>query len=189
MLPKIHIQIERWKKNVEYGVYVSNLGRVRLLKNKEILVPRVDQKGYSRVFTEHGPRTVHRLVAYTWLGGKRNENFNVDHINGNKRDNSVKNLRWVTVEVNDQYADFNRVNINSSIDEQSPIEEVENFEKQLKNGIIKIKVDGISKDFTQLMNISHDGDKPKKKVYLGKILAAIKCDETYGGHKFEIERI
>lgn len=188
MLPKIHIQVEKWRKNVEYGVYVSNLGRVRLLKNKEILVPRIDQKGYARVFTERGPRTVHRLVAYTWLGGKRNENFNIDHINGNKRDNRVKNLRWVTIDVNEQYAEFNRIDAVPADKEESPIEEIELFEKELKNEMVRIKLNNTPLTWTELMELSWTGIRPKKKVFLAKLLEAINNNQPYGGYNFTLER-
>lgn len=106
MFPRIHLSIERWRKNEEYGVWVSNMGHVRLIKNKQRLEPRIGRKGYCKVFTEQGPVSVHRLVAYTWLGDMRNEKYTVDHINSNKRDNSVKNLRWVSKEINEQYAAF-----------------------------------------------------------------------------------
>jgi len=123
MLPKIHLSIERWRKNSEYGVWVSNQGNVKLIKNKQALNPRIDEKGYCIVFTQQGAVFVHRLVAYTWLGGKRNAKYNVDHINSNKRDNSVKNLRWVTKEVNLAYAAFTQC----KVVEQTCIEEREDI--------------------------------------------------------------
>ena len=123
MLPRFHFSIERWRKNTEYGVWVSNQGNVRLIKNRQILNPRINEKGYSMVFTDQGAIFVHRLVAYTWLGGKRNAKYNVDHINSNKRDNSVKNLRWVTKEVNLAYAAFTKCNAieKTCIEEQEDI--------------------------------------------------------------------
>lgn len=106
MLPNFHFSIERWRKNEEYGVWVSTHGRIRLIQNKEFLNIRIDKKGYCTVFTNKGPQLVHRLVAYTWLGGKRNEKYNIDHINSNKRDNSIKNLRWIECELNTAYARY-----------------------------------------------------------------------------------
>ena len=44
--------------------------------------------------------TVHRLVAETFLGYQ--ENKEVDHIDGNKLNNKVSNLRWITHERNCQ---------------------------------------------------------------------------------------
>ena len=46
-------------------------------------------------------RTVHRLVAEVWIpNGNYVENYIVDHIDGNKVNNSVKNLRWVSSNIN-----------------------------------------------------------------------------------------
>ena len=106
MFPRIHISLERWRKNKEFGVWVSNQGRVRLIKNKKYLEPRLNEKGYFYVFTDKGAQAVHRLVAYTWLGDKREATYTVDHINSNKRDNSVSNLRWLAEETNQDYAQY-----------------------------------------------------------------------------------
>ena len=127
MFPKFHFSIERWRKNNEYGVWVSNQGNVKLIKNKETLYPRINEGGYCMVFTEQGAIFVHRLVAYTWLGGKRNAKYNIDHINSNKRDNSVKNLRWVTREVNLAYAAFTQCKSIVETNPQTSTEETEDI--------------------------------------------------------------
>jgi len=106
MLPRFHFSIERWRKNKDYEVWVSNYGRIRLIKNKKELDPRIDQSGYCVVFTKRGVCRVHTLVALTWLGEKPNKDFTIDHISTNKRDNSVKNLRWVEHSVNSDYSQF-----------------------------------------------------------------------------------
>ena len=141
MFPKIHISIERWRKNEEYGVYVSNMGRVRALRTKEDLNARINQSGYSIVFTDKGSEFVHRLVAYTWLGGERNNNYNVDHINNNKRDNSVKNLRWVQKQVNTEYSSYvlinNALTVTEKQENPTPICAVEKDEDIIMNAGIK----------------------------------------------------
>ena len=124
MLPNLHFSIERWRKNTEYGVWVSTHGRIRLIKNKDFLTPRINNSGYCIVFTDKGREFVHRLVAYTWLGGKRNAKYNIDHINSNKRDNSVRNLRWIEVQLNQDYANYNAV-APSNIDSIACIEKTE----------------------------------------------------------------
>ena len=129
MFPNFHFSVELWRKNTEYGVWVSNQGRIKLIKNKTILEPRIDCSGYCQVFTQCGAISVHRLVAYTWLGDKRNEKYTVDHINSNKRDNSVKNLRWVSAEVNTAYACFTQSCI--TVEETHPQTAVEEDEQLL----------------------------------------------------------
>lgn len=131
MLPRFHFSIERWRKNTEYGVWVSNYGRVRLIKNKKFLEPRINARGYCIYFTERGAIMGHRLVAYTWMGGKRNEKYTIDHINSNKRDNSVKNLRWVTEEINQAYASFTLCD--SELKETKPQVAIEQDEDIIKN--------------------------------------------------------
>lgn len=131
MLPCFHFSIERWRKNEEYGVWVSTLGRIRLIKNKEFLNVRINPRGYCVVFTDKGIEYVHRLVAYTWLGGKRNDKYNIDHINSNKRDNSVRNLRWIERELNEAYARYTETTV-STADEPRPISTIEHSEDLIK---------------------------------------------------------
>ena len=142
MFPRLHFSIERWRKNTEFGVWVSNHGRVRLIKNKKYLEPRINPKGYCIVFTEKGAVLVHRLVAYTWLGDRRNEKYTIDHINSNKRDNRVSNLRLVSEKINTDYAKFTECS-NEEVKETVPdtsIEEDETkLEKMYDTGIAKAK--------------------------------------------------
>lgn len=208
MLPKIHLTIERWRKNKEYGVYVSTCGRVKLIKNKEILNPRINERGYCTVFTDKGAVMVHRLVAYTWLGGKRNAMYNVDHINSNKRDNSIKNLRWVTIEVNNQYAQYTQTNIvpaATEVVEETPIEKIEDefailyskevdindkikiFEQLYKDKRLYLKYNGRAiVEYLQLFDIKFPGNKPRKNVFLEKVINACINMQEYGGYKWEL---
>ena len=136
MLPIFHLSIERWRKNKEYGVYVSNFGRIRTLRTKEDLNIRINDSGYSIVFTDKGAEFVHRLVAYTWLGEKRNDSYNIDHINNNKRDNSVKNLRWVEKQVNTEYSSYVLAHNSITVTEKEqpkPIQAVEKDEDLIQN--------------------------------------------------------
>ena len=94
MLPKLHISIERWKFNKKEQIYVSSLGRFKD-KNKNFLPLKINESGYMIIFCGGRYRLAHRVVMETFKPQK-DSNLTVDHLNHNKRDNSLKNLEWVS---------------------------------------------------------------------------------------------
>lgn len=108
MLPTIILRIERWKFNKDFGVYVSNQGSFKD-RYKRLIPVKIDSKGYCRIKTECGFVSAHRLVMFTWRPIPNAEALTVDHLNHNKRDNSVQNLEWVTKEENLRRADEDRL--------------------------------------------------------------------------------
>ena len=89
---------------------VSNTGIVRG-KRTGILKQTTDKDGY-KIVTVYGESRnpnqcrVHRLVASCFLASlnKPSERVLVNHINGIKHDNDVRNLEWVTPKENTQHA-------------------------------------------------------------------------------------
>ena len=81
--------------------YTDTMGRIREFSEKEC-VPSKTKDGYFEL--NLGGRNsekwlLHRLVAYVWLDNPNNFKT-VDHKDGNKANNCVENLEWVTLEEN-----------------------------------------------------------------------------------------
>ena len=101
ILPTIRINIERWKWNKTFEVYVSTMGRVKN-RSKMLIPPKTTCYGYLCFYIPYIRKYIsaHRLVMLTWQPRSDAEFLTVDHINHNKRDNSLYNLEWVTAEEN-----------------------------------------------------------------------------------------
>lgn len=85
------------------GYWVGKNGDIYSERRGIILSPRWDKDGYREVTLMNGKstvsKTVHRLVAEAWLPNPNNLPF-VNHKNGNRDDNRVSNLEWISISDN-----------------------------------------------------------------------------------------
>ena len=96
---------EIWKQSIVENYEISNLGRVRNIKTKNVVQPEKEEKGYCRLsikingVKKHYP--IHRLVAIAFIPNPLNK-AQVDHIDNDKSNNRVDNLQWVSNKENCQ---------------------------------------------------------------------------------------
>lgn len=112
-------QKEEWLKIPEFPRYqVSSMGRVRarlrlvrkgrrfIVKRPQVLRPGQVENGYLYVMLTHRDndepvkKYVHRLVIETFVGPMPEDKDEVDHINRNRTDNRLENLRFATKQEN-----------------------------------------------------------------------------------------
>ena len=107
---------EEWKDIEGYdGRYqVSNHGRVKRSQsglrygrgstfNGKILKQSIQTRGYKQVTLwnnkKNNPHTIHRLVLIAFKGHPP-EGMECNHIDGNKTNNHISNLEWITPQQN-----------------------------------------------------------------------------------------
>lgn len=156
-------RVEKWKFNKDYGVWVSSEGKFKD-RYKRILPVKINQKGYCYIKTEQGYRAVHRLVLMTYIPTQDAENLTVDHLNHNKRDNSLKNLEWVDKEENLRRARNDFISLSNKV-ENSNDEGIETSVLYINNKIFLYEeaVDFISQ-------LPQSGDKQKIKKIINNVI-------------------
>lgn len=101
--------MEIWKVLPEKypGVYlVSNFGRIRsfsALRKGSFLTPCINSSGYLHITGKNKTLKMHQLVMDTFIG-PRPKGYEVNHIDGNKLNNRLNNLEYITKRQNLEHA-------------------------------------------------------------------------------------
>ena len=97
---------------------ITSYGRIWSIRSNKWLKYSVPSNGYAQVgLSLNNKRTsymIHRLVAKTFLQKPTNKDY-VNHIDGNKLNNCVNNLEWVTRSENEKHAFANKLKRQLSI--------------------------------------------------------------------------
>ena len=119
---------------------VSNLGSVRNKSTNKVLKPHLTRNGYLdiRLFKKglrKGKRfSIHRLVMSAFVGDSP---LTVDHINRDKTDNRLPNLRYLTNEENARLGNIGNTNAQGSKNHHAKLTEtiVREIKQYLSQGL------------------------------------------------------
>uniref|UniRef100_A0A6C0EQA4 HNH nuclease domain-containing protein n=1 Tax=viral metagenome TaxID=1070528 RepID=A0A6C0EQA4_9ZZZZ len=81
--------------NTSKKYFVSSLGRFKNISGTIMNNYKINENGYIRVYIYNKTYALHRLIAITFIENIENKE-QVNHIDGNKLNNSIENLEWVT---------------------------------------------------------------------------------------------
>ena len=103
------LENEEWKNVVIDGqtfsqYFVSTLGRFKNYKGIIMENYKPHHSGYIYVRVDKDKYALHRIMAYTFIVNQNPGGYNVvNHIDGNKTNNSAINLEWTDIKGNNQH--------------------------------------------------------------------------------------
>ena len=177
IFPKFNFKIEKWKWNEEYRVYVSSLGHFKDEHKRNIPVKISSKTGYCNIITACGYKVAHRLVLLTFRPIPNAEDLTVDHLNHNKRDNSLSNLEWVTLNENRTRAEQDLYKDNQIISNNWT-------NKSIKAGELIFNNMAAAIDYVYEQS-ANNGSEPSRGRIEHKILNVLNKDKLYMKRKWK----
>lgn len=200
ILPKIHIEIEKWKFNRNYQLYVSNMGNFKDKTGEKINL-KIDKGGYLQVPTCNNKKgtvkylQAHRIVMETWCPkiNMWKDKLTVDHLDHNKRNNTYKNLEWVTQEENQKRASNDLIYDDKDTLIQSLQDKIKYLENLNKEKVTNITIVGI-KNFTSWNEVKNwlslknpEYNNASIENIQKRITKAYKNNKMYAGYNWIIK--
>ena len=100
--------ITNWKYTFKYPYYATDDGRIYSSYSNKYMCPQLDKDGYEKValmcIDSRHRFSVHRLILETFNPVDNMRELQVNHIDGNKQNNALSNLEWVTCSENIKHA-------------------------------------------------------------------------------------
>ena len=96
---------EIFKPIIGYENYhITNYGRVYSVKKQDFMKQNINNKGYKYISVcnkKHKTFTIHRLLGIHFIINDKPNEYNViDHIDRNRLNNNLSNLRWCNQKIN-----------------------------------------------------------------------------------------
>ena len=116
-------------------IYFKGCKGIRRYRKPQMVKKFLGQIGYYMVHLDGKIQTLHRLLALTFIPNPNNKP-EVDHIDGNRTNNDLSNLRWVT----------HKENLNNPVSVQREIESHTGKTSNIK-GRVKVWIDKENKKY------------------------------------------
>lgn len=148
-----------WKEHKEYDLLINKNGKVKRKSTNRDYKPSTDKFGYKIIcYSEKSKNIkkilkVHRLVAETFIDNPENK-AQVNHLNGNKTDNRIENLEWVSNSENQLHAYKNGLSKGHELRPDAKLT-MENARYIRENYIYKDKVFN-SRYFAKMFGVSNN---------------------------------
>lgn len=151
---------EKWKdiEGFESKYMISNLGNVYSKVSNRLLKIQTNKYGYSYCCLSISKgksknSLIHRLVALAFLP-KQVGKCQVNHIDGNKSNNNINNLEWVTAKENTHHAYSVGLRDNSTLHNNGLVNSKKVYQLDRETGAV-IKVWNSTKEASRTLGIDN----------------------------------